>query len=263
MDVLIQAGVRAHVVDRGTGPPALFLHGNPDTSEVWDGVIEAMRHRHRCLAPDLPGYGRSQAPAGFDGSLPALAAWVDGVVAAVSPALPLDLVVHDFGGPFGFAWASAHPEKVRRIGILNTAFFPDYRWHFWARVWRTPLLGELSLLLATPFAMAIEMRRGSKRLPATHARKAFHNLTPSTKRMMLTLYRAASPARFAPWQDPFRALMSSREAIVLWGDRDPYIATPFAGRFAAAQVHHFPHAGHWLQVEEPAAVAARLLEFFA
>ena len=75
---------------------------------------------------------------------------------------PIDLVVHDFGGLFGLAWAVRHPERVRRLAILNTMFFPDYRWHFWARVWRTPLLGELSLAVSTRTGLALEMRTPSR-----------------------------------------------------------------------------------------------------
>jgi pimeloyl-ACP methyl ester carboxylesterase len=62
---------------------------------------------------------------------------------------PIDLVAHDFDGPFGFAWAIRHPDAVRRIVAINTLFFSDYHWHFWAQVWRTPVLGELSMAVMT------------------------------------------------------------------------------------------------------------------
>jgi pimeloyl-ACP methyl ester carboxylesterase len=57
--------------------------------------------------------------------------------------------------------------------------------------------------------------------------------------------------------------MARVPAIVLWGDRDPYIDKRFAGRFGAREVHHFPDAGHWLPIEDPGAVARHLLAFFA
>jgi pimeloyl-ACP methyl ester carboxylesterase len=259
MDVFVGKGI--HVREQGAGAPVLFLHGNPDTCELWDGVVQRMAGRHRCLAADLPGFGQSEVPHDFDCSLEGLAAWVDGLTLALNITEPLDLVVHDFGGIFGIAWAVRHPERVRRLAIMNTMFFPDYRWHFWARVWRTPLIGELSLAASTRMGLALEMRRGSKRLPMAYARKAHDVMTPTMKRMVLRLYRAADPHLFAPWQDGLEALMSRVPALVLWGDRDPYIDKRFAERFRARQVHHFPTAGHWLPVEEPAAVAAHLLAF--
>ena len=256
----------AHVRVRGAGaeaaPPILFLHGNPDTGDVWDGVVQRMAGRFRCLIPDLPGYGRSRVPDGFDCSLEGWSAWVDEVVCAAHGSAPVDLVVHDFGGLFGIAWAVRHPDRVRRLAILNTMFFPEYRWHFWARVWRTPLLGELSLALNSRSGLALEMRRGSKRLPEAYARQAYDVMTPLMKKTMLRLYRAADPERFAPWQPGLDALLARVPALVLWGDLDPYLAPALAERFHPARVRHFPHNGHWLPVEDPDAVAGSLTDFF-
>jgi pimeloyl-ACP methyl ester carboxylesterase len=261
MTVVLESGARAHVRDVGAGSPVLFLHGNPDTGQLWDGVIVTLATRHRCLAPDLPGFGGSEVPADFDYSLEGLAAWVEGLRRALGISQPLDLVVHDFGGLFGIAWAVRHPQRVRRLVIMNTVFFPDYRWHFWARVWRTPLLGELSFIVNTGWALALEMRRGSKRLPVAHARRAFAAMTPTMTQTVLRLYRAADPQVFAPWQDGLRALIAQVPTLVLWGDRDPYIGKAFAERFGAREVHHFTQAGHWLPVEESDSVAAHLLAF--
>jgi pimeloyl-ACP methyl ester carboxylesterase len=262
MEVLLDNGARAYVRDTTAGSPVLFLHGNPDTGELWNGVIRTLGTRLRCLAPDLPGFGGSEVPADFEYSLDGLAAWVGALTRALDISRPLDLVVHDFGGLFGLAWAVRHPQHVRRLVIMNTIFFPDYRWHFWARVWRTPVLGELSFIVNTRWALALEMRRGSKRLPLSHARRAYDAMTPTMTRTVLRLYRAADPQVFAPWQDGLRALIARVPCLVLWGDRDPYISKSFAERFAAREVHHFPRAGHWLPVEESDAVAAHLLAFF-
>jgi pimeloyl-ACP methyl ester carboxylesterase len=263
MDVVLTGGARAHVRDAGAGPPVLFLHGNPDTGDLWDGVIRTLESRHRCLAPDLPGFGRSDVPPAFDCSLDGLAAWVNDLTGTLGVAQPLDLVVHDFGGLFGLAWAVRHPQRVRRLVIMNTVFFPDYRWHFWARVWRTPILGELSFALNSRWGMALEMRRGSRRLPVAHAIRAYDAMTPAMTRMVLRLYRAADPQAFTPWQDGLRALVATVPCLVLWGDRDPYIDKAFAERFGAREVRHFPNAGHWLPVEESGAVAMHLLAFLA
>jgi pimeloyl-ACP methyl ester carboxylesterase len=262
MEVLIGSGVRTHVKALGAGSPVLFLHGNPDTSDLWGDVMTRMGSRHRCLAPDLPGFGQSEVPVDLDCSLDGLAGWVHDLTNALGIDRPLDLVVHDFGGLFGLAWAVRHPERVRRIAIMNTVFFPDFRWHFWARVWRTPVLGEISFALNSRWALTLEMRRGSKRLPVAHARKVYDAITPTMTRTVLRLYRAADPQLFTPWQDGLRTLVARVPCLVLWGDRDPYIGARFAERFGARQVVHFPDAGHWLPVEEADAVAAHLIAFF-
>ncbi|RMH22410.1 MAG: alpha/beta fold hydrolase, partial [Acidobacteria bacterium] len=219
----IDAGsMPVYLLDEGAGPPVLFLHGNPDSAELWRGVIDRLAGRCRCLAPDLPGFGRTPAPADFDCSLPRLAAFVEELVQALDVEAPLDLVVHDFGGPYGLAWAVEHPDRVRRLVAINTLFFADYRWHFWGRVWRTPVLGELSMLLMNRWLFARELRRGSPGLPRDHVRRAYALTSPAMKRMVLRLYRATDPRRFAGWEERLLELAAHRPTLVLWGERDPY-----------------------------------------
>ncbi len=256
------AGVRTHLIDEGSGPPILFLHGNPDTGELWSGVISRLRERHRCLAPDLPGFGRSVLTGDFDCSFESMARFVEELVTKAGVATPLDLAVHDFGGPFGLAWAIRHRQKVRRIAILNALCFADFSWHFWARVWRMPLLGELSMLLMNWWIFRLELRRGSRRLSAGHVAETWARIHPAMKRMVLKLYRATDPEKLAAEEDAMLELTARRPARVLWGARDPYIPARYARRFGTADVRTFDDCGHWLPAEAPAAVAADLRRFF-
>lgn len=262
MNLTIQ-NTAIYVEDQGSGTPTLFLHGNPDSSLLWRGVIARLKPRFRCLAPDLPGFGRSGIPAEMNFSLVEMARFIDDLVAALDVSGPLNLVVHDFGGPYGLAWAVSHPEKVRRMAIMNTMFFPDYKWHYWAKIWRTPLLGELSMATMNWWAFHSSMRLGSPRLPEEHIRETYALLKPSTKKMVLSLYRATSPKNFRGWEEQLLALARRVPTCVLWGDRDPYISSAFAGRFGAEKVWHYPDNGHWLPAEDPQEVAARLDEFLA
>ncbi len=254
---------RIHLIDEGSGLPVLFLHGNPDSSEVWSGIIARLSHRHRCIAPDLPGFGRSRAPDDFDCSLQGMAAWVDALVAALGIDAPVNLVVHDIGGPFGLAWAVRHPDKVRSVVIMNTVFASDYRWHLFGRLWRTPLVGELVQAMTSRRGFARELRRASRKLTHEQIHRTYDLITPSVKRMMLRWYRAADPRYFAGWEDELRSLLARRPSLVLWADHDPYIAARFADRFGAASLEHFPDSGHWLPAELPQEVAQRLLRFYA
>jgi pimeloyl-ACP methyl ester carboxylesterase len=262
MAVTVQ-NANVYVVDEGAGPPTLFLHGVPDSSDVWSGVISRLKSRYRCLAPDLPGFGRSTAPEHFDCSLDNMARFVDGLVQAIGIVEPLNLVVHDFGGPFGLAWAIKHPEKVKHLAIMNTPFFSDYRWHFWARVWRTPVLGELSWQLMKRWVLTVEMKRGSRKLTVKQIHDTFALITPAMQRMILRLYRTTDPKNFKGWEDKLLQLTSRVPTCVLWGEHDPYIPKKFAPRFGAHSVHHFPESGHWVQAEEAEKVSAQLLEFFS
>ena len=253
---------RIHLVDEGQGTPILFLHGNPDSSEVWSGVTPGLRPFYRCIAPDLPGFGRSTAPADFDYSLEGMAAWVDALVEALGIREPLHLVVHDIGGPFGLAWAVRHPAKLRSVVITNTVFSSDYRWHLFGRLWRTPVVGELVQALTSRRGFTRELLRASRKLTRAQIHRTYDLVTPSVKRAMLRWYRAANPRHFAAWENELRQLTAKRPSLVLWADHDPYIASRFADSFGAAVVEHFPDSGHWLPAEVPGEVAQRLLRFF-
>src|SRR5262249_17892594 len=128
-------GVTTRIIEEGSGPPLLMLHGNPDDAEEWSPLMERLRGSFRCIAPDLPGYGESTAPpADYDFSLASQLRFLDALVTR----LGLDrftLVVHDIGGVMGIAWTAANPARVERLVILNTVAFAGFAWFPIARAW--------------------------------------------------------------------------------------------------------------------------------
>ena len=119
-------GVRLAYVDEGPpdGSPVWFMHGEPTWSYLWRDVMAPVRAAgHRCIAPDLPGFGRSDKPADLG--------WYsyDAHVAGMTAVLEhLDLrgatmVVHDWGGPIGMRLFAEHPDRFDRLVILDTGFF--------------------------------------------------------------------------------------------------------------------------------------------
>ncbi|BEP62447.1 alpha/beta hydrolase [Variovorax sp. V213] len=256
-------GHQVHVVDQGNGPPVLFLHGNPDTSDIWRDLIAKLSVHHRCLAPDLPGYGHSVAASDFDCSLEHLAKFVDDLVIQLGLHEKISLVVHDIGGQFGLAWAVKHPEKVRRIVIFNTAFSPEYRWTALHRIWRTPILGELAQRLTSRRAFTREMKKGASRLTSEQIDRIFDRITPAMKQMALRIFRTTELAHFHGWDTQLRELASRIPVQVLWSDDDPYIAPEFAERFGAQAVSRYRGFGHWLPLEAPELVGSELQAFLA
>lgn len=262
--LLTVKGSQVHLLDKGEGSPVLFLHGNPDTADVWRGLIDRLQSHHRCLAPDLPGYGQSVAAPGFSFALEDLAAFVDELVRQLDLQEPLSLVVHDIGGQFGLPWAIRHPQKVRRLTIFNTAFSPGYRWTRLHRIWRTPLLGELAQFLTSRRAFSREMKKGASRLTTEQINRIYDRITPSMKQTALRCFRATELAHFEGWDTQLRALAARLPVQVLWSDDDPYIAPEFADRFGAqAVVHRYRGYGHWLPLEATERVGAELEKFLA
>lgn len=118
-----------------------MLHGNPTWSYVFRHLIVRLRDRFRCIAPDLPGFGLSQAPDGY-GFTPEehatiVSAFVDELgLASFTP------VVQDWGGPIGLYAASRIPERVERLVIGNTWCWPvngDFHFEAFSRVMGGPI----------------------------------------------------------------------------------------------------------------------------
>ena len=261
-------GARIYVSDPepakdGESQPVLFLHGNPDSADMWSGVIERLKDKYRCIAIDLPGFGRSEAPASFDASLESEARFVDDLVIALGITVPLDIVGHDFGGHFALAWAITHRDKVDRVVVSNTSFFADYKWHRVGRLLRTPVVGELAMAATNEGALVRNLRGAAPNLSVEQVKHTYSLYTPAAKKMALRLYRAANPEAFKAWEGGLSYLSEKVPMMVLWGDKDPFVASSYADRFGATEVHHFPEYSHWLPAETPAEVAQRLDEFFS
>src|ERR1700733_11649888 len=122
------AGLRLAHVDEGDGEPVVFLHGEPTWSFLWRKVLVPVRDAgYRCIAPDLPGFGRSDKPTDID--------WYtyDRHTAAFTALLEeLDvrdatIVVHDWGGPIGLRAAVELPDRISRLVILDTGLFTGHQ----------------------------------------------------------------------------------------------------------------------------------------
>lgn len=262
MSVTVQ-GVEVFVRESGRGEPVLFLHGNPDSADLWQDVIARLQNRYRCIAIDLPGFGRSMAPSAFDVSIENLGRFIDGVVESVGVNGPLNLVAHDFGGAFAIAFASAHPNKVRRLVVINHPFFVgNYKWHTWARIWRTPLVGELSMITLTWPAFRWLLKQASKKLTDEQIRHTYSLVTSESKRIMLRLYRAIGPEEFRKWEPRMFEATAKVPILVLWGQHDPYVPEWVADKFGARRVARFEESGHWPPAEVPELVSAELVNFF-
>jgi pimeloyl-ACP methyl ester carboxylesterase len=134
--VLTELGISTRVLEVGSGPLVLLLHGNPDNADEWALLMGRLAGRYRCIAPDFPGYGKSpEPPASFGYSLADQMRFVDAVLQAMQIAEPLILVVHDTGGMVGTAWAAANLDRVRGMVITNTVAFDGFPWFPIARQW--------------------------------------------------------------------------------------------------------------------------------
>jgi len=268
MRTITVQGETIHVHEVGKGAPLLFLHGHPDTAAMWLPIAEQLADSFHCIMPNLPGFGESRLKQPFDNTLANRGQYVEDVLNALNITEKVNIVSHDHGGPFAMTWAVQHPERVHKQVIMNSLYHAEYRWHFWARLWRTPLLGEyLAVITPTAFGNPIwrrELRRGSKGLPLAHCRETHDKLSFAMMLAAIRLYRASDPQVFNGWQEQFRERVATIPTMVLWGEKDPYLPLDLARSFAdwGAELLTYPDAGHWLMVEKPDDVSQQLRRFF-
>lgn len=244
----------------------VFVHGNPGSADDWEPLAGAVGTTGlRAVAFDLPDFGETVAPAGFEHSVFGYAAFVEAALAALGIER-VHLVLHDFGGPIGLAWAAGHAERIASLTLIDIGILPGYKWHRLARIWRAPLLGELFQATATRRAFRTMIDRSEPRgLPRPFVERMYDHYDRRTRRAVLKLYRATDEPG-APDPRLVAALKSADPpALVIWGGADAYLPSSYAERqrefLPRAEVHVLPHSGHWPFADDPAVVERLLLAF--
>ena len=243
----------AHL-DEGDGPPVVFVHGEPTWSFLWRKVIGPVRDAgYRCIAPDLPGFGRSDKPTDID--------WYtyDRHTEAVSALLEeLDLrdatiVVHDWGGPIGLRLAVEAPERIGRIVIMDTGLFTGHQ--TMSDAWMAfHDFVERTEDLPVGFLVRGACRRDPGEAVIAAYEVPFPNVAAKAGARAFPLILPLSPEQpgAAEGQRVLEALRAdTRPKLILWADSDPVLTLETGERFAAAIGSEISHviakAGHFLQ----------------
>ncbi|WP_212748435.1 alpha/beta fold hydrolase [Maribacter algarum] len=110
---------KMHYLDEGQGENIVMVHGNPGWSFEFRNIVKELSKSHRCIVPDHIGFGLSDKPYDWE-YLPENHAKN---FELLMDSLNLDnilLVVNDWGGPIGLSYALKHPEKIKKLVIMNT-----------------------------------------------------------------------------------------------------------------------------------------------
>jgi pimeloyl-ACP methyl ester carboxylesterase len=258
--------VRSPVIEagpEGSAEAIVFVHGNPGSRLDWFDLVGAAGRFARAVAFDMPGFGQADKPRDFLFTVSGFAGFIEGALVQLGIER-VHLVVHDFGGPFGLAWAAAHPDSFVSVVLVNTPPISGYRWHLLAKMWRTPVLGELTHLIASRRLFAHALSRGQVRpLPQDAVDRMWLDFDGGTAFAVLKLYRASRIGRASRAQQLFSQL--DRPALVVWGRRDRYIPVRFAEGhrrdFRSAEFVYLADSGHWPFLDDPDGAAAAILPF--
>jgi pimeloyl-ACP methyl ester carboxylesterase len=237
------AAGRVHLLETGTGNPAVVLHGTGNSAGFLLPLLDQL-HGVQATAPDLPGVGLSDPV-----DLPraryreAAVAWLDGLLDTLE--LPsAALVGHSGGGVWALWYALAHPDRVRRLVLLGPPALPGTRCPLPLRLATTPGMGALVSRLAPPSPKAV------LRLASVMGERA--TLTARPDLVDLLVAEARDPVADRAAKAELRALISplallspsgwrrrvrlqpgelgrlAVPTLVIWGERDPLGGVPVA-----------------------------------
>ena len=271
-------GTKIFTREAGEGQPILLLHGFPQTGHCWRLVNAQLSEGFRVIVPDVPGFGRSDAPPDHDAGAVAqlLTRYLDqlGIDRAT-------IVGHDWGGAFSFRMALDHPERVERLVIVNSPFREVNPWRMWyVFFFNIPIVPELTFRAVGPQMVATALRRGSTRhenLDDATVRvyqDAFADpeLVKAAMGYSRTVTRNALLKQFRKRQvkrdtaiDGDRPRRITSPTLIVWGMRDP-VLTPglLAGMrrdIPQAEIVPLSGIGHFVPEEAPDALAEAIARF--
>ena len=255
--------LRYHYLDEGDGDPVVMVHGNPTWSFYYRNLVKALRSDYRVIVPDHIGCGLSDKPADsyYSFTLEQRVDDLEALLENLNVRSNITLVLHDWGGMIGMAYASRHPERIARLVILNTAAFhlpEDKNFPLALKLCRDTQLGAFLVQGLNAFAL-IAARIGCKRNPlSAELRKAYCH--PYEKwHDRLAILRFIQDIPLDPGDRSYDLVSQVADSLhrfadlpmtICWGERDfvfdRHFLDEWRRRFPRAQVHAFPDCGHYI-----------------
>jgi haloalkane dehalogenase len=271
-------GLRYHYLDEGAGAPVVMLHGNPTWSFYYRDLINGLRGRYRAVVPDHIGCGLSDKPddSRYNYTLGRRVADLESLVDHLGLGDNLTLVLHDWGGMIGMAFAHRHPRWVKRLVVLNTAAFlppPGKRLPWSLRMCRVPGLGAWLVRGLNLFCRGAARHCCTRRPMPKEVRDAY--LAPyDSWAHRIAVHRFVQDIPLRPSDRAYPLVREVEDGLgrfadvpmlICWGERDFVFDRDFLDgwtrRFPRAEVHRFADASHYV-LEDAGAEIVPLVDAF-
>jgi cis-3-alkyl-4-acyloxetan-2-one decarboxylase len=261
-------GLKYHYIDEGQGDPLVMVHGNPTWSFYYRELIKALRADYRCIVPDHIGCGLSAKPGvrDYDYILRSRIDDLDNLLDTLPIDNKITMILHDWGGMIGMAYALRHPERIRRLVVMNTAaFLPPAAKRIPVRLSLIRNSGPLAVLavlglnlfaagalfMATEKGLSAEVKKGL----AAPYNCWKHRLATLKFVQDIPLVEKDPSYRLVKEVDEHLQVLSKLPTLICWGAHDfvfdqDYL-TEWQHRFPAAEVHLFQDAGHYVLEDVP------------
>jgi pimeloyl-ACP methyl ester carboxylesterase len=236
----------------------LLLHGFPTSSHMFRSLIPLLADRYHVVAPDLLGFGFSDAPdrAQFNYTFDRLAEVVDAFTEVIG-LKRYAIYVFDYGAPIGFRLALAHPDRVTAIISQNGNSYEEglsQGWNPIQKYWNEPsdanraALREFLKPEATKIQYLFGVPDGTQVAPESYTLDSALLARPGNDEIQLDLFLdyASNVALYPKFQEYFRT--KRPPLLAVWGKNDPFFLPAGAEAFkrddANAEVHFFD-TGHF------------------
>lgn len=272
-------GHQYHYIEEGTGEPVVLIHGNPSWSFYYRKLIPKLSGRFHCIAPDHIGMGYSDKPSDKDYqyTLEQRVKDLEVFLEAKRITKNVTLILHDWGGIIGMSYARRHPDRIKKIVLLNTAAFllPETK--------KFPLM--LKLLRTSPGAFAVRAfnafsagatRIGVKRTKmSAEVRRAYTAPYNTWKNRIGTLrFIQDIPLKkedsgydcFEDLQNHLH-LFKNTPVLIAWGLKDivfdEHVLNRWNDYLPNAEVYRFEDCGHYILEDAQDEVGKLIVDFLA
>ncbi|MBR2121272.1 MAG: alpha/beta hydrolase [Pseudomonadota bacterium] len=263
-------GVKLNYLIAGEGDPVVLLHGYAQTSHMWRPLFPGLANQHTVIAPDLRGFGKSDAPEGGY-TKKQMAQDIHALVKSLGYT-KVKIVGHDIGLMVAYAYAAQYPAEVDRI-VLMDAFLPGVG--DWKNVWLLRDLWHFHFYGKTPLALVT----GRERIYLEHfwndfAANPAKSISQKDRKFYAKAY--AQPGHMKAGMEVFRAFEKDADdfagfaktrlpmpMLVLSGEKAGGLFLIEQGKLVATNVEGVivKGSGHWLMEEAPGQVIPKLVDF--
>jgi haloalkane dehalogenase len=255
-------GLSYHYLDEGEGEVVVAVHGNPTWSFYYRDLVRDLRSDHRVVVPDHMGCGLSDKP-GDDRYEYSLERRIEdfGRLMETLDLSQINLVVHDWGGMIGMAWAVRNPDRIKRLVILNTAAFhlpktKDFPWQLWL-VRDTPV-GAFLVRGVNAFSRGAAHLACTRKRLTREVRDAYCAPYDSWNDRIATL-RFVQDIPLKPGDRGYDIvsdtaarldLFEDKPVLICWGEKDfvfdGHFLEQWRGVYPDAEVHTWSDCGHYI-----------------
>jgi pimeloyl-ACP methyl ester carboxylesterase len=270
--------IQMHYMEAGSGPLVILLHGFPEFWYGWRHQIPVLSQHYRVVAPDQRGYNLTDKPTGSaQYSIDKLAGDIAGLITALGAESAI-VVGHDWGGAVAWALAVLHPQRVRRLAVLNIPHPAEMKRAFYGFNLRQIMRSYYIFFFQLPWLPEWLLGRNLRQL-FTNIFKRFnpqgHGLSeseidlyvaafnqPGALTGMINYYRAALRHPY----DLYTGTKLPMPVLMLWGTHDKALGkeltTNTAHYCADLTLLYDDTSGHFIQHDNPTWVNEQLLLFF-